>query len=159
MNPQYVHVHTMDHPDFIVWIFMENSNSQKWIQNAIIVNMASVNYLFRKYVVTRCSVIYFSSRLIKATYVFIWQPHERKIFLSYTLFNETNFNNETKLTRNVIEKYYTWVDVQFLLFSQFPSLFNVSRDFILSFVSYNLILGNMFYRILVYLNCAMCTCT
>ena len=39
----------------------------------------------------------------------------------------------------MIEKYYTWVDVQFLIFSQFPSLFNVSRNCILSFVSYNLI--------------------
>ena len=62
-----------------------------------------------------------------------------------------------KLPRNVIEKYYTWVDVQFLIFSQFPSLFNVSRDLILSFVSYNLTRGNMFYRILIYLNCAICT--
>ena len=50
----------------------------------------------------------------------------------------------------MIEKYYTWVDVQFFIFSQFPSLFNVSRDFILSFVSYKLIRGNMFYGILNY---------
>ena len=59
--------------------------------------------------------------------------------------------------QDVIEKYFTWVDVQFLIFIQFPSLFNASRDFILSFVSYNRISCSMFYRILIYLNCAKCT--
>ena len=33
--------------------------------------------------------------------------------------------HETKLPRNVIEKDYTWVDVKFLIFSQFACHFNV----------------------------------
>ena len=76
----------------------------------------------------------------------------RRIFL---LTKQTFY--ETNLPRNVIEKYYTWVDVQFLILVSSLLFFNVSRDFILSFVSYNLIRGNMFYRILVYFNCAICT--
>ena len=48
----------------------------------------------------------------------------------------------------MIEKYYTGVDVQFLILVSSLLFFNVSRDLILSFVSYNLIRGNMFYRIL-----------
>ena len=84
--------------------------------------------------------------------MYLSDNHTNKIFSRRIFFLTKQTFYETNLPRNVIEKYYTWVDVQFLiLVSSLP------RDFILSFVSYNLIRGNIFYRILVYFNCAICT--
>ena len=89
--------------------------------------------------------------------MYLSDSHTNEIFSRRIFFLTKQTFYETNLPRNVIEKYYTWVDVQFLILVSSLLFFNVSRDFILSFVSYNLIRGNMFYRILVYFNCAICT--